>query len=131
MGFSLRAHMKSALLAAILGIAVGLASLLAVSAEDRTPVIKVQPPKSFPDYGEAVVPQIEETPPRDVLVPQPVDHYLAEAKIKKPALRRHVRVVRHRPNFFEKLFADFIKLQKHHEAKSFINGFAQLQGAAE
>jgi hypothetical protein len=49
-----------------------------------------------------------------------VDHYSAvEAKTKKPAPRRQMHVVRRRPNFFEKLIADFIKLQKHHAAKSF------------
>lgn len=111
--------MKSALLAAILGIIGGVAILLAVPAEEKAPVIKIQPPKSFPDYGEAVVPQIEETPPQEKLVPRPLDHYsVAQAKSEKPAPRRHMHVVRPRPNFFEKLFAGFIKLQEHHAAKS-------------
>src|SRR5438874_2097880 len=112
--------MKSALLAAIFGITGGVAILLAVPAEEKAPVIKIQPPKSFPDYGEPVVPQIEETPPQEKMVPEPLDHYsVTQAKIEKRAPWRHMRVVRPRRNFFEKLFAGFIKLQKHHVAKSF------------
>ena len=107
--------MKSALLATILGIT----GLLAVPAEEKAPVIKIHPPKSFPDYGDLVVPQIEEVPPQEVLVPEPLEHYysVAQAKTEKPARRRHV--VRPRPNFFEKLVAGFIKLQKHQAPKSF------------
>ena len=105
--------MKSALLAAIFGITGGVAILLAVPAEEKAPVIKIQLPKSFPDYGEPVVPQIEEMPPAEVLVPEPLDHYLvAQAKT---APRRDLHVVRTRPNFFERLLAGFIKLQKHPE----------------
>ena len=112
--------MRAALLAAIFAFIGGLAILIPVSADENAPVIKIQSPKSFPDYGEPVVPQIEERPPQEVLVPKPVDHYSAvEAKTKKPAPRRQMHVVRRRPNFFEKLIADFIKLQKHHAAKSF------------
>jgi hypothetical protein len=106
--------MKSALLATIFGITGGVALLLAVPAGEKAPVIKIQLPKSFPDYGEPVVPQIEEVPPQEVLVPEPLDHYsVAQAKTEKPAPRRHMHVVRRRPNFFEKLIAGFIKLQKH------------------
>jgi hypothetical protein len=111
--------MKSALLASIFGITGGVAILLAVPAGEKAPVIKIQPPKSFPDYGEPVVPQIEEVAPQEVLVPEPLDHYsVAQAKSAKPAPRHHMHVVRRRPNFLEKLFAGFIKLQEHHAAKS-------------
>jgi hypothetical protein len=114
--------MKSALLAAIFGITGLVAISLAVPApaEEKAPVIKILPPKSFPDYGEPVVPQIEEVPPQEVVVPEPLDHYhVAQAKAEKPAPRRHMHVVRPRPNFFEKLVSGFIKLQKHQPAKSF------------
>ena len=105
--------MKSALLAAIFGITGGAAILLAVPAEEKVPVIKIQPPKWFPDYGDSVVPQIEEMPPEEVLVPEPLDHYsVAQAKTEKPPPRRHMHVVRRQPNLFEKLVAGFIKLQK-------------------
>ena len=111
--------MKSALLGAIFGIAGGVAILLTAHAEEKIAVIKIQLPNSFPDYGEPTVPQIEQVPPQDVLVPEPLDHYLvAKATTEKPAPQRHGHVVRRRPNFFEKLFAGFIKLQKHQAAKS-------------
>jgi hypothetical protein len=111
--------MKSALLATILGIIGGVAILSAVTAEEKPPVIKVQPAKSFPDYGEPVVPQIEETPPQERPAPKPSDRYLfAQTKTEKTALRHHGHVVRARPNFFEKLFAGFIKLQKRPAAQS-------------
>jgi len=84
--------MKSTLLTAIFGLTGGIAILLAVPAGEKAPVIKIQLPKSFPDYGEPVVPQIEEVPPQEVLVPEPLDHYLvAQAKTEKPAARRHMR----------------------------------------
>ena len=113
--------MKAALLAAIFGITGSVAILLAVPAEEKAAVIKIHPPKSFPDYGDPVVPQIEEVPPQEVVVPEPLGHYysVAQAKTEKPAPRRHTHVVRPRPNFFEKLVAGFIKLQKHEAAKSF------------
>src|SRR6266481_3918903 len=122
--------MKSTLLAAIVAITGGIAILLAVPAEEKTPVIKIQLPKSSPDYGEPVVPQIEEVPPQEVLVPEPLDHYsVAQAKTEKPAARRHMHVVRSRPNFFEKLVGGFIKLQKHQASKYFVNGLEELRGA--
>ena len=65
--------------------------MLAVPDEKKSPVIKIQLPKSSPDYGEPVVPQIEEVPPQEVLVPEPLDHYsVAQAKTEKPAARRHM-----------------------------------------
>jgi hypothetical protein len=125
--------MKSALLAAIFGITGGVAILLAVPAEEKAPVIKIQLPKSFPDYGEPVVPQIEEVPPQEALLPEPLDHYsVAPPRTEKPAPRRHMHVVRPRPNFFEKLVSGFIKLQKHQASKSsFVNGLIKPRGAAE
>jgi hypothetical protein len=123
--------MKSAL-AAIFGITGVVAILLAVPAEEKAPVIKITPPKWFPDYGDSVVPQIEEMPPAEVLVPKPLDHYsVAQARTEKPAPRRHMHVARPRPNFFEKLVAGFIKLQKHHAPKSFCKQSVQPRGAAE
>jgi hypothetical protein len=113
--------MKSALLAAIVGITGLVAISLAVPAEEKAAVVKIHPPKSFPDYGEPVVPQIEEVPPQEVVVHEPLEHYysVAQAKTQKPTQRRHMHVVRPRPNFFEKLVAGFIKLQKHQPARSF------------
>jgi hypothetical protein len=110
--------MKSALLAAIFGITGGVAILLAVPAQEKVAVIKIQLPKSFPDYGEPMVPQIEETPPHEGLVPEPLDRYVGQTKTEKPAPRRRIHVARPQPNFFEKLVAGFIKLQKHPESKS-------------
>ena len=110
--------MKSAFLVTIFVIVGGVAILLAVPAEEKAPVIKIQPPKWFPDYGDPVVPQIEEVAPQEVVVPEPLGHYYSVAQAK-PAPRRHMHVVRPRPNFFEKLVSGFIKLQKHQPAKSF------------
>src|SRR6478752_3772877 len=112
--------MKSALLAAILGFG-GMVAMLAVPAEEKTPVIQIHPPKSFPDYGDPVVPQIEQVPPQEALAPEPLVHYysVAQARTEKPAPRRHMHVVRPQPNFFEKLVTDFIKLQKPQAAKAF------------
>jgi len=106
--------MKTSLLAAILGITGGIASLLAVPA----PALKIHPAKWAPDYGEPVVPQIEDD--KEVVgVPEPLEHYSPAQAKTKPAPRRHMHVVRPRPNFFEKLVAGFIKLQKRQPAKSF------------
>ena len=114
--------MKSALLAAIFGITGGVAILVAVAAEEKAPVIKIHPPKWCPDYGEPVVPQIEEVPPQELQRPESLDHYLvAQPKSEKPALRRHKPVAHQRLNFFEKLLVGFIKLQKH-QTKSFCKG---------
>jgi hypothetical protein len=83
--------MKSALLAAIFGITGGVVILLAVPAGEKAQVIKIQLPKSSPDYGEPEVPQIEEMPPQEVLVPEPLDHYsVPQAKTEKAAARRHM-----------------------------------------
>ena len=84
--------MKSALLTAIFGITGGVAILLAVPAEEKAPVIKIHPPKSFPDYGDPIVPQIEQVPPQEVVVPEPLDHYsVAQAKTEKRTARRHMQ----------------------------------------
>ena len=106
--------MKSALLAAIFAITGGVAILLAVPAEEKAPVVKIHPAKWAEDAP--VVPQIEE---EDLVVPQPLEHYSvaqAEAKAEKQAPRRQRYVARPRPNFFEKLVADFVNLQKHQPA---------------
>lgn len=109
--------MRSAFFATIFSIVGGVAILLAVPAAENAPVIKIQPPKWFPDYGDPVVPQIEEVPPQEVIVPEHLDHYYSVAQTK-PASRRHMHVVHPRQNFFEKLVAGFIKLQKHQPAKT-------------
>jgi hypothetical protein len=113
--------MKSVLLAAIFGITGLVAILLAAPAEEKTAAIKIHPTNGFPDYGEPVVPQIEEVPPQEAVVPEPLVHYysVAQAKTEKTAPRRHMHLVRPQPNFFEKFVAGFIKLQKHQTAKSF------------
>ena len=102
--------MKSILLAAIFGITGGVAILF------PAPVVYIVPATSAHEYGAPMVPQIEE----EVPVPELLDHYSADqvkTKIGKQAPRRH-RYVARRPNFFEKLFVSFIKLQKHQPAKS-------------
>ena len=112
-GFGLFTHVRSALLAAIFGIIGGGALLFAVPAEGKGPIVKIHPEWGA-EYGAPLVPQIEE----DVGVPEPLEHYsVAQAKTEKPAPRRHMHVVRPRPNFFEKLVAGFIKLQKHQATK--------------
>ena len=113
--------MKAALRVGIFGITGVVAILLAVAAEENAAVIKIHPPNGFPDYGEPVVPQIEEVPPQETVVPEPLVHYysVAQAKTEKTAPRRHMHLVRPQPNFFEKFVAGFIKLQKHQAAKSF------------
>src|SRR5436190_7453752 len=111
--------MKFALFAAIFAITGLGAILFAVPAEEKAAVIKIHPPNSFPDYGEPVVPQIEQVPPQEAVVPEPSAHYYSvQAKTEKPAARRHTHVFGPRPNFFEKLVAGFIKLQKHQAPKS-------------
>jgi hypothetical protein len=111
--------MKSAFFATIFVIVGGVAILLAVPAEEKAPVVQIHPPKWFPDYGDPVVPQIEQVPPQEVVAPEPLVHYysVAQAKTEKPPPRRHMHVVRPRPNFFEKLVTGFINLQKHQPAK--------------
>jgi hypothetical protein len=110
--------MKSALLATIFGIIGGVALSLAVPAEEKPPVLRIPSVNSFPDYGEPLVPQIEETPPQEVAAPEPVDRYLVGQKKTEKSTPRHRRhVVRPQPNFFEKLFAGFMKLQKRPVAK--------------
>jgi hypothetical protein len=118
-GFGLFTHMKSSLLAAIFGITRGVTILLAAPAEEKAPVVKIHPPKWGAEYAP-VVPQIEIE--KEVLVvPEPLeDHSVAQAKTKtkKQAPRRHRHVARQHPNFFQKLVAGFINLQKHQPAKS-------------
>jgi hypothetical protein len=113
--------MKSALLAAIFGITGLVGILFAVPAEEKAAVIQIHSANGFPDYGEPVVPQIEDVPPREAVVPEPLAHYysVTQTKTEKPAPHHHMHVVRSRPNFFEKLVAGFVKLQKHQTAKSF------------
>ena len=106
--------MKSALLATIFAITGGVAILLAVPAEEKAPVVKISPGKWAEDAP--VVPQIEE---EAQVVPEPLEHYsVAESKTEKQRPRGHRYVARPRPNFFERLVAGFINLQKPHPAKS-------------
>jgi hypothetical protein len=123
--------MKAALRVGIFGITGVVAILLAVAAEENAAVIKIHPPNGFPDYGEPVVPQIEDVPPQEAVVPEPLVHYysVAQAKTEKPAPRRHMHLVRPQPNFFEKLVAGFIKLQKPQAPKSFHKGSRTTQAA--
>jgi len=107
--------MKSALLAAIFAITGGVAILLAVPAEEKAPVVKMNPAKWAEDAP--VVPQIEE---EAQVVPEPLEQYSvtqAKTKTEKQAPRRHTHVAPARPNFFEKLVVGFINLQKHQPAK--------------
>ncbi len=128
-GFGLFTHMKSALLAAILGITGGVAILLAVPAEGKAPIVKIHP-EWRAEYGAPVVPQIEE----EVAVPEPVDHYsVAQAKTKaeEQAPRRHRHVARPRPNFLERLVAGFMNLQNISRRNRVVNGLVQPRNAAE
>ena len=121
--------MKSALLAVIFWITGGVAISLAVPAEEKATVVKIHPEWKW-DGDAPLVPQIEE----QVLVPEPLKHYsVAQAKTKteKQAPRRYRHVARPRPNFFEKLVAGFINLQKHHVAKHLVNGLVQPRDADE
>src|SRR5438874_9644933 len=121
--------MKSALLAAIVGITGGVAILLAVPAEQKTALVKVQPAR-WGAEDAPLVPQIEE---EDLVVPERLEQYsVAEAKPKteKQARRRHRYVARPRPNFFEKLVVGFMNLQKHQPAKR-SHSVAQPRCAAE
>jgi hypothetical protein len=108
-------RVKSALLAAIFGVTGGVALLLAVPA----PAFKIHPAKFAPDYGESMVPQIEDEE-EAVGVPEPSYHYSQplHAKTEKPVPRRNRHVARLRPNLFERLVAGFLNLQKHQPAKS-------------
>src|SRR5438874_12724461 len=100
--------MKSALLAAIFGITGGVAILLAVPAEEKAALVKIQPAR-WGAEDAPLVPQIEE---EDLVVPEPLEHYsVAQAKTEKQAPRRHRYVARPRPNFFEKLVIGFMNLQ--------------------
>jgi hypothetical protein len=73
------ATMKCALFATILGIVGGVAILLAVPAEENTPVVKIHSAKWGAEYGAPLVPQIEEV----LVVPEPLEHYsIAQAKTK-------------------------------------------------
>jgi hypothetical protein len=111
--------MKSAFLTAIFGVTAAGAILLAVPAEEKAAVVKISPAKWAQEYGAPEVPQIEE----EVQIPEPLEHYsVAESKTEKRRPRGHRRghryVARPHPNFFERLVAGFINLQKPHPAKS-------------
>ena len=116
--------MKSALLAAIFGITGLVAILLAVPADEKLRLLKSIRLSRFRTMGSPVVPQIEQVPPQEVVVPEPSVHYysVAQAKTEKPATRHHTHLVRPQPNFFEKFVAGFIKLQKPQAPKSFHKG---------
>jgi hypothetical protein len=109
--------MKPALLAAIFGITGGAAISLAAPVEAKAPVVYSSPAKWAHEYGAPVVPQIEE----EVKVPEPSEHYSAQVKAKTEKQgppRGHRHVTRPRSNFFERLVASFINLQKHQPSKS-------------
>jgi len=113
-GFGLFTHMKSSFLTAIVGITAAGAILPAVPAEEKAAAVYSSPAKWALEYGAPVVPQIEEK----VQVPEPLEHYsVAQSKTEKQRPRGHRHVARSRPNFFERLVAGFIKLQKHPPAK--------------
>jgi hypothetical protein len=108
--------MKPALLAAIFGITGGTAISLAAPVEEKAPVVYSSPAKWAQEYGAPVVPQIEE----EVKVPEPSEHYSAQAKTKTEKQgppRGHRHVTRPRSNFFERLVASFVNLQKHQPSK--------------
>ena len=110
-------HMKSALLAAILGITGGVAILLAAPAEEKAPIVKIHPAKWGGLEDAPLVPQIAQEVP---VVPEPLEQYLvaqAKKKIERQVTRRHRYFAPSRPNFFEKLVVGFVNLQKHQQAK--------------
>jgi hypothetical protein len=99
--------------------------LLAVPAEEKAPVVKIQTDKW--DEDAPLVPQIEK---ENLVVPEPLEQYsVAQAKTdtEKQAPRRHRHVARPRPNFFEKLVVGFIDLQKHQPVEKLVVGFTDLQ----
>lgn len=114
--------MKSALVAAIVGITGGATILLAIPAEEETSSVRIHPEWTF-EYGAPSVPQLEVTPLQEgVGVPESSEHYsVAQAKTKaeKQASRHQRHIARAHPNFFQKLVSGFINLQKHQPAKSF------------
>lgn len=120
-GFGLFIYMKSALLAAIVGVTGGATILLAIPAEEEASTVRIHPEWTF-EYGAPLVPQLEVTPLQEqVGVAQPLEHYsVAQAKTKteKQAPRHRRHIAHERPNFFEKLVSGFINLQKHQPAKS-------------
>ena len=112
--------MKSALLAAILGVTI----LLAFPAEEKGAAVKFHQARA----EEGLPPQIEMEP---YVIPEPVERYSsiwryaagaqftqAKTKTEKQAPRRYRHVARPRQNFFEKLVVGFINLQKHQPSKS-------------
>ena len=113
--------MKSALLAAIFWITGGVAILFA---EDNGAAVKFRQARA----EEGLPPQREM---ERYVIPEPVERYSsiwryaagaqftqAKAKPEKQATHRRRHVARPRRNFFEKLVASFMKLQKHQPAKS-------------
>jgi len=120
--------MKSALLAAIFGITGGVAILLAVPAEEKAALLKIQPAR----WGAEDAPLVPQIAEEDLVVPEPLEHYsVAEAKTKteNQAPRRHRYVARPHPNFFKKLVAGLMNLQKHQPAKSSRKGDRNAQAS--
>ena len=116
---SLFTHMKSALLAAILGVTI----LLAFPAEEKGAAVKFHQARA----EEGLPPQIEE---EALVVPEPLEQYSvvqAKTKTEKQAPRRYRQVARPRPNFFEKLVVGFINLQKHQPVEKLVVGLIDLQ----
>jgi hypothetical protein len=110
--------MKSAFFATILVIVGGVAILLAVPAEDKRAAIEFRQARD--ELG--LPPQIEDEKIEDevAVTPEPVKLYsMVHVKPKiRTTTSRHRHVARRRLNFFEKLAASFINLQKHQPAKT-------------
>jgi hypothetical protein len=112
--------MKSALFAAIFGITMGIAMLLA---EDKHAAVKFRQARA-----EMGLPPQRETEP--YVIPEPVRYSSvwryaagaqvtqAKAKPEKRAPQRRRHVARSRPNFLQRLFASFINPQKHQAPKT-------------
>jgi|SRR4029077_8558040 len=112
--------MKSAFLAAIFVVVVGVAILLALPAETSARPLNFREARD--ELG--LPPQIDDdvaVTERDLaVIPEPMDQY-SSVQIKRKirtTTSRHRHVARRHLNFLEKLVVSFINLQKHQPSKT-------------
>ena len=123
--------MKSACFATIFVIVSGVAILPAFPAEDKRAAIEFRQAKA--ELG--LPPQIEDEKIEDdvAVTPESVDQYsIVHVKPKiGTTTSSHRHVAHRRLNFFEKLVASFINLQKHQPAKTATKQSQTTSRAAE
>ena len=123
--------MKSAFFATIFVIVGGVAILPAFPAEDNRAAIEFRQAKA--ELG--LPPQIEDEKIEDdvAVTPESVDQYsIVHVKPKiGTTTSSHRHVAHRRLNFFEKLVASFINLQKHQPAKTATKQSQTTSRAAE